>query len=409
MIIKDEKYCRICKSEIKPVWDLGEIYVSSFLKEGEEGFKAPLVLAKCDKCGLIQLKHTVELDGMYKKYWYRSGLNASMVKDLKDIVTNIENVVTLKSNDIVVDIGTNDGTFLSLYKNNNLLRVGFDPATNLHDNAFNNCDIFINDYFEASYYPKELNKAKVITAIAMFYDLPDPNKFIQDVKKILRIDGVFVIQLTDWVSTIKNNMIDNFCHEHLEYYTLIDLINLITENGLEIFDISHNKVNGGSVRLFISFPRSYEINDRVVDEVIDELTFLSSPRNSIEEFKNNIEEAKLKINKFLFKNRYNNVYALGASTKGNTLLQLFDLDYKKIIAIGEINKDKFGLKTVGTNIPIIPENDVLDSNPQLIIILPWHFRETFIEKLKDYLRLGGAVLFPLPEPFVLTNTGGFYL
>lgn len=405
-MVREIKSCRLCSDELDVIYDLGKIYVSTFLKPGESGVRAPLRLAQCKGCGLVQLKDQVEMDDMYRQYWYRSGLNKSMRYDLKDIARSAEDIVTFEPGDIVIDIGTNDGTLLSQYFNNQILKVGFDPALNLKDRAEKNCDVFINDYFSADLYPKGgWDRAKVITAIAMFYDLPDPHKFVEDVKKLLHFEGIFIIQVTDLFSIFNHTMVDSICHEHLEYYKMWDIIHLMEEHNLEVFRVERNNVNGGSTRFYIAHRNCMPVEPLVDVMVKAEEIFFNSTRGSVEFFKNSVGIYREKIKATLKK--FNNVYALAASTKGNTLLQVMNLTNKDIKAIGDINEDKFGLKTPGSSIKIISEQEVLDANPDLIVVLAWHFTETFREVLKDHLKRGGLVLYPLPYPYIQKDNGGW--
>jgi SAM-dependent methyltransferase len=400
----------MCGGILRTVYDLGDFYLSDFLKEGEESVKDTLALARCDNCGLHQLRDTPDLDFMYKDhYWYRSGLNGSMLKDLKDIVENIEKRIELKDGDIVVDIGCNDGSMLGMYSNKNIKRVGFDPAPNLQERAEKNSDYFINDYFSRDLYPFGLARAKVITTIAMFYDLPDPNKFIEDVKFILDKDGIWVIQLMDLYSMLKVNGVDDLNSEHLEYYTLSDLDVFMRWHDLEIFDMEYNKVNGGSLRVYISYLNKYPESIKVKNAIAQEFFDFQMGVVSVEKLKSNIEKFKEHIQTFLLPYGIDSVYALAASTKANTMLQVMELDNKWIKAIGEVNEDKFGLRTSGTNIPIIPEKEVFDAKPAVIIVLAWHFTETFDRILKDFLERGGLALYMLPYPHVRTKDGGWNL
>ena len=403
--------CRICGGTLKTVLDLGDFYLSDFLEEGEEAVKDTLALATCNECGLAQLRDTPDLDFLYKDhYWYRSGLNNSMLRDLKDIVENIEKRIELKDGDCVVDIGMNDGSLFTFYTNKKLIKIGFDPAPNLKESAQKNCACFINDYFSAGKFPNKLvYKAKVITTIAMFYDLPDPNKFVEDVKSILDKNGIWVIQLTDLYSLLKTNGIDSINSEHLEYYRLKDIAWLLYNHGLYIFDLEYNKVNGGSLRCYITSNDKYKIEQRVSNALFDEKIAFDSGEVSIEKLKENTTFFKVRILDFLGKFSPNEVYALAASTKANTILQFMGLDKTKIKAIGEVNSDKFGLRTSGTDIPIIPEKEVLTANPKVIIVLAWHFQETFSYVLKDYLKNGGLALYMLPVPYVMTDNGGYEL
>lgn len=407
MHIKENITCRVCDGKLEVVLDLGVQYPSNFTGSSvDEVSKVPLVLAKCNKCNLVQLKHTVDLDSMYRQYWYKSSLNSSMLAALKDIVENIENRVELKSGDVVVDIGTNDASMLTMYKEPNLIRVGFDPALNLKEEASKRCDIFINDYFSRGAYPLT-SRARVVTSIAMFYDLENPNSFIEDVKSILYEDGLWVIQLVDLVSMLKVNEFTTICLEHLETYSLEVMINLMRNQGLEVFDVSYNDVNGGSIRLYISFPNKFKVQSSVTKSLEEERKYMNSFSDPFLDFVRRIEDIRLRFMRFLKKQRSlgKTVMGLGASTKANTLLQFFCIDSSLVKCIGEVNKDKFGLFTVGSNIKIVSEKEVLDYNPDYIVVFTWQFRPFFEKLLKEYIANGGGVVFPLPYPELTTKSG----
>lgn len=406
--------CRVCKGPIIDVLDMGNIYPSNFIDNNNNLETAPLTLSKCKDCGLIQLRHTVELDQMYRQYWYKSGLNKSMVQDLQDVVNNIESRISLNDGDIVVDIGANDGTMLGLYTNKNLFKVGFDPALNLATEALKETDCFINDYFTATAYanhPRNLGKAKVITTIAMFYDLEDPNTFVNDVKKILSDDGIWVIQFTDLLSMLKINAFDNICHEHYQYLSLHDVISLLSKHDIDIFDVSYNVVNGGSLRVYACHRSKRAIDRSVVQSQIKEFSYFKIYDDPIAEFVNRIEEIKFVIMD-LIKSEFENgktIAVMGASTKGNTLLQYFGLDSTFIDHAAEVNKDKFGKKTVGTLIPIISQDESISRKPDYYLVLPWHFENTFVERLHDYMENGGKLIFPMPKPRIIDKDGTHYL
>lgn len=405
-MVREIKRCRLCGGELKVIYDLGRLYVSSFLQKDDKGVRAPLRLSECSACHLVQLKDEVELDDMYRQYWYRSSLNKSMTYDLKDVARSGEDHASVKAGDVVLDIGTNDGTLLTEYFTEGLVKIGFDPALNLRDRAEKNCSYFINDYFSADKYPAGVGKAKVVTAIAMFYDLPNPHKFVEDVKEVLDKDGIFIVQITDWESVLNYTMVDSICHEHLEYYKSIDIVNLMGTHDLDVCRIERNSVNGGSKRYYIAHKGSYLADNTVESILREEAKFFNSPRGNVEFFKESVNLFKKSIKKFI--SNFDRVYALAASTKGNTLLQVLELNHNDIIAIGEINEDKFGLYTPGTRIKIVPEQEVLDAHPELIIVLAWHFKTTFKDVLKDYLK-EGYVLFPLPYPFIWKDNGGYVL
>lgn len=405
--------CRVCKSKnLSVVLDLGLLYPSGFLKTDDillEDSKVPLTLCKCGDCNLVQLKHTITLDLMYRQYWYSSSLNKSMVSSLRDIVIDIESKVNIQSGDVVVDIGCNDGTMLNMYPASSV-KVGFDPALNL---TKPNCNLFINDYFVADSYKFEFKKkAKVITAIAMFYDLPDPVKFVKDVASILDEGGIFIVQFTDLQSMFKATAFDNICHEHLEYYTLQDVTNILQLGGLEVIDVSYNDVNGGSIRVTASHRGDFPVANTVITSLKDESSYFQS--NTLQDFNNRIDNIKAKMRLFLnwAKSQGKIVYILGASTKGNTFLQVCGITNKDTPYAAEVNKDKFGLRTAGTDIDIISEEDALIKHPDYFIVPVWHFKDSILKskKIYDYINSNGRLMFPLPEfSVVAVGYGGDYV
>lgn len=397
--------CRIDGSGLETVLDFGSIYPSNFVDENNSRVKVPLVLCKGSVSNLVQLKHTMDRDILYRNYWYRSELNPAMVKSLKDVVKQVQYKTTLFAGDVVVDIGANDGTMLSMFPKY-AVTVGFDPANNLKGIASTRCTHFINDYFTADNYPFE-KKAKIVTCIAMFYDLEDPNVFVEDVKKILDRDGIWVIQLTDLLSMMKINAFDNIVHEHLEYYSLEVLGELMKMHDLHIFDVTYNDVNGGSIRVYVGHAGVRLTSSRVLDAFRREREYMASFDNPWTAFTERVEKIKESVLHFIHDEvgKGKIIYGMGASTKGNTLLQYFGLGPDDIIAIAEVNKDKYGLKTVGTSIPIVPETEALMVRPDYFLVLPWHFIDDFVARNQEYLKDGGAFIVPCPEPAVITKDG----
>jgi SAM-dependent methyltransferase len=315
-----------------------------------------------------------------------------METSLKDVVDEIEKYITLQPNDTVVDIGCNDGTLFKYFKTP-LTKIGFDPALNIKQDAESNCDFFINDYFPSD---DVAVKARLITAIAMFYDLPDPVKFVSAIKTSLLDDGIFVIQFTDLLSMLQVNAFDNICFEHLEYYTIQNVVDILQKVNMVVFHISRNKVNGGSVRIFACNPGKYAIQESVETEINNESNFFRD--NTIEKFSKKVASIKNNVKRFLNTCPDTIIYGLGASTKGNTLLQYFNITPTTIHKIAEVNQDKFGKYTLGSRIPIVSQDIALKDNPEIFFVLPWHFIDTFIEDFDEYLKDGGVLFVPLPEP-----------
>ena len=399
---KERHDCRICGGSLTTVIDLGNLHVSTFVESDKEVPKVPMTLMVCKDCELVQLKHTINGDVMYREYWYKSGLNGKMVKALQNVVHSIDELHRVEDS-IWVDIGSNDNTLLKYVKEmykDSVTTVGFDPT--LMDR--HPVDFFVNDYFNADRYDELLaTKADVVTMIACFYDLEDPNGFLTQIKRILRKDGVFVIQMMDLESMWRLRDFANICHEHLEYYSLKVLNNLMNKHGLQIFDVEYNDVNGGSLRAYIQYTTGAP--SETVQEALrhEEEYFSSLEPDMFTWFRNEVSSQAHKIHKFFewAEQTGKTVAVFGASTKGNTILQYYGLDYTVIDHAAEVNSDKFGLKTVGTHIPIVSQVESLKSKPDYYFVLPYGFIDFFIDEHSEYLRTGGKFLVCMPEPAVI--------
>jgi len=398
--------CRSCSSvALKKVFSLGDTYVSDYLDAPSGGIKAPLTLVLCLGCGLVQLEHTVERDAIYKKYWYRSGINDSMKQALRDVTKAAERTVRLLDNDVVVDIGANDGTLLETYSNPKLDKLGFEPAKNLiPDNALHN--IIIPNYFNThDYFDYMTKKAKVITAIAMFYDLPNPNAFLQGVKQTLAKDGIFIIQQNYLPDMLVNNAFDNIGHEHLEYYSMYTLESLLNRNGLETFDLEFNGVNGGSFRTYIQHKDgSRQVKPKVTEVArIDRYWKQVGPFTRFSKRVSNITY-KLRYWVDLWKHVDKTIYVYGASNRGSTILQAADIDSHTIKAAADRNPDKIGKFIAGTGIPIVSEEEAR-KDADYFLVLPYSFMPEFIVREQQFLARGGKFIVPLPEPKIVDKDG----
>jgi NDP-4-keto-2,6-dideoxyhexose 3-C-methyltransferase len=407
--------CRSCGSRsLTSVLSLGEQFVSTFLDtatDNERVPKAPLELVLCDPaqggCSLLQLKHSVPVDLMFRQYWYRSGMNRSMTLALEDIASSAERKIQLLKGDMVVDIGCNDGTLLRSFRRPGLRLVGFEPARNLIPFAQVGTTKVINDYFELRAFERQFpgSKAKIITSIAMFYDLENPNSFVRDVKACLNQDGVWIIQMSYLPSMLTQNAFDNVCHEHLEYYSMRSLKGLLSRHDFEVFDVELNDVNGGSFRVYVRHKGSSAVGDssegrkRLHEVERMEAQMKLDQTGVYHEFASRVKLICEKLYGFVRSEheKGKQIYVYGASTKGNTLLQFSKLDYHLIGAAAERNPDKWGKRTVGTLIPIISEERARADKPDYFLVLPWHFVREFKEREKAYLESGGKFIVPLPE------------
>ena len=398
--------CRSCyANKLVDVISLGELHLSDFVEPDERNKpkKYPLSLVLCRECHLLQLKHTTPPSLLYtERYGYKSGISKTMKDELSSIAKEAEKLVRLNPGNIVLDIGCNDKTLLAAYKNKGILRVGFDPVSRFQKEFNQAKEYFVNDYFSFRRYNKLFpkRKAKVITAIAMFYDLDDPNVFVADIKRVLDRDGVFIIQQNYLVGMLGQNAFDNIVHEHLEYYSLLSLEKLLRRHGLEVFDVSTLDINGGSFRTYVkhassSFSVSKEVNKMRDKEIKLKLNDLRVYRR----FADRVKKTRNTLRNFIKKEvgKGKTVYIYGASTRGNTLLQYCGLNNDLIKKAVERNPEKWGKKIVSVDIPIVSEKDARKLHPDYMLVLPWYFRDEFLKREKEYLENGGKFIFPLPE------------
>ena len=394
---KKIKHCLLCKNKyLKNIFSLGNFFVSNFVGKDKikKGIKAPLNLLHCKRCSLIQLSHIAPQEIMYKRfYWYRSGVTKTMKDGLHNLYKESLKYVKLKKNDVVLDIGANDGTLLGFYKDKKIVTIGCEPAENLKKYLKKKCDYVINDFWNKKNLNKvlnknNLNKPKIITAIGMFYDLEKPNEFIKDAADSLADDGIFIAQLMCLKSMIDKNDVGNICHEHIEFYSLKSLKYLFENNGLEIFKIDENDINGGSYRIYCRKYTKGSIKLKNENE-------LKMMKNFVKRVKIN----KKKIINFIIREKKKNkkIFLYGASTKGNTVLQYYGLDKKHIKYAAERSPEKWGKYTIGSGIEIISEKKARMLKPDYFFVTPWGFIEEFKKREVNWLKNGGKFIVPFPK------------
>jgi 2-polyprenyl-3-methyl-5-hydroxy-6-metoxy-1,4-benzoquinol methylase len=411
-IFKRIKYCRICASKnLKAIIDLGKQNIQgAFVKKGYPKpylRKIPLKLVLCTQCSLVQLQHTVNPKILYKNYWYMSGINKTMRNHLKAIVNSSLKIIKKNKLRKVLDIGCNDGTLLRNYPAH-FHKVGIDPSqiieTINNKNKMRNFNFFKNFFPFKNFITKyKKNKFDIITSIAMFYDLENPNIFAKNIKEILKPDGIWIIEMSYLPEMLKTHSFDTICHEHLEYYSLKALNYLMNQNGMNIFKIEFNSINGASIRCYIKHQECFlydntkyqkkifnYLNKEKKDKIYQVSTYL--------DFNKKINLLKNKIKKFLnkIKKQKKSIHIYGASTKGNTIIQFLNICNKQIPYAAERNPIKWGAKTLGSNIKIISEQDSKVLKPDYYFVLPWHFKKEILNRERKIL---GTVkfIFPLPN------------
>lgn len=418
--IKKKETCRISGEKTIPLFSLGKLYLSDFIERHENPKYEPVELEMrlAPKSGLVQLAHTVPGDVMYRKYWYKSGTNMTMTNELMGIAKKTQELVPLEDGDVFLDIGCNDGTLLKFVEPR-LVRVGFDP-NDFSSESSKHADQIVTDYFSYDRFRKTKygsKKAKIITSIAMFYDLDDPNSFVSDIKKVLHKDGLWVIQMSYLPLMLEQLAFDNICHEHLEYYSLESLSYLLDRHDLSIVDCELNDINGGSFRIYIrhrdadvttfsTAPYRDVCNMRTRALIEYEKRLNLKNRNTYLRFWNEINKLKKETVDFIKQEKKKGkiIWGYGASTKGNTLLQWFGLDNSLIDGIAERSPAKFGLKTAGSNIPIYSEGGMRKAKPDYLLVLPWHFISEFRKRESDFLDRGGKFIVPCPKFEVIGKT-----
>jgi hypothetical protein len=399
--------CRICgNANLVRVLDLGDQVLTGVFPSTPQAAitKGPLHLVKCsgdgDCCGLLQLEHTYDLAEMYgENYGYRSGLNPSMVRHLHAKVDKIQESVTIEPGDLIIDIGSNDSTTLQGYSSRDITLVGIDPTgVKFHAYYPEHIDL-IPDFFSASLVQERFKgkKAKVVTSFSMFYDLESPMDFMRDIHAVLADDGIWVFEQSYMPTMLDMNSYDTVCHEHLEYYSLHQIKWMTDRVGLRIIAVEFNDVNGGSFSITVTKAEPFAPVPPDVAAVLErEIALGLHTLAPYRAFAMRVEKTRKQLREFLdtAKAADQTVVALGASTKGNVLLQYCGITRDDIACVGEVNADKFGCFTPGTWLPIVPEEAALEMNPDYLIILPWHFGKFFLanEKFK-----GLNLVTPLPE------------
>lgn len=400
--------CRVCHGPLVRVIDLGEQYLQgafyrpALVTVGHDR-KYPTALGSCDNCGLLQMENTVDPRVLYSRYWYQSGTNQTMRNHLKGIVDQ-SMMIYAKHGAVVVDIGCNDGTLLSYYPDS-YTKIGVDPsnvAMREHARSLETATQFkiVGEMFPSQELISLLGKRKVgiVSAIAMFYDLEDPRDFLRHVRDILEPDGIFVLEVSHMPTMLLNNSYDTICAEHLEYYAFSDLEFLLNTSGMRPFMAHLTEANGGSVRVYACRDdcRSYSNKSRN-----DAMSALSI-RESLPDyggFMERIREKKSDLIDLLTCLRAQDkvIHLYGASTKGNTILQWCGITDALVDYAADRNPHKYGCKTLGSNIPIISEEESRAMNPDYYLVLPWHFEKEFRERERVMLQKGTKMIFPLPE------------
>jgi hypothetical protein len=399
--------CRVSGSEnLVSVLSLGHQELTGvFPRAREEKITSgPLELVWCPDSGLLQLRDSYEPTEMYgDNYGYRSGLNQSMVNHLTDKVRYLERLVPLKAGDVVIDIGSNDATTLKAYGTQDLRRIGIDPTGRKFAQFYPSEITLIPDFFSAAALRAvEPRPARIVTSIAMFYDLESPVEFARQIETVLAEDGIWHFEQSYMPSMLRLNAYDTICHEHLEYYSLGVVKAILDRAGLRLVDVVMNAINGGSFAVTAARASNTTIrsNRAVIDWMLEQedRMGLQTPR-PYRDFEERVFRHRDDLKRLIgaLNGDGKKILGYGASTKGNVLLQFCGLTQRDILAIAEVNQDKFGSFTPGSRIPIVSEAEARAMRPDYFLVLPWHFKEGILKREKEFLAAGGRMIFPFPE------------
>lgn len=396
--------CRIChSSSLEDVIDLGDQYITSrFPVKGDFSTpQCPITLCLCGQCGLLQLRQTTHASEMYEyEYGYRSGISNTMKTHLKTYHEELCGKVGLEEGDMVLDIGSNDSTFLKFYPKE-VVRVGIDP-TGKQFESFYTDEVLIPDYFTANTFRGRFptQKCKIVSSIAMFYDLPDPVQFATDIENILSEDGVWTCEQSYLLNMLDTNSIDTICHEHLEYYALSQIKEIADRACLKIIDIQFNSSNGGSFRIYFAkqtSTRHQECNELIHSILLKEEQYAIREVETYHRFHQRCKDEARRLKHLIQTINENGkkVWIYGASTKGNCTLQFANITKEDVPYAVERNPKKFG-KMTPTGTEIISEEEMRQNPPEYLLVLPWHFRKEIIERESVFLENGGSFIFPFP-------------
>lgn len=405
--------CRICdSSELEEILDMGEFSLSGVFptKAFSSDQSGKLQLLLCQTCSLVQLSQTFLASEMYgDNYGYRSGLNNSMVQHLKGIASYSKLFVDLTGQDTVLDIGSNDGTLLRHFGKSLRRKIGIDPTAGKFLEFYDSSSEPIVGFFNREgFYSVSDSPAKVITSIAMLYDLENPREFVGELTECLDLEGVWISEQSYMPWMVLTGAYDTICHEHIEYYSVTSLEVLLRSCGMRLIDAELNEANGGSLRFAAVREASSKAENASVGKLKAWETSIGiSDKGFYSNFSEFVGKHGMVLSNYLteLKRGGKVIGALGASTKGSILLQHAGLDSGVIDFTADVNPFKFGRYMPNSNLQIEEETEVLIESADVLLVLPWHFQETFKQRLSSFLGNGGTIIWPLPSIRVQSNLG----
>lgn len=419
VIQKKRSVCMSCGEPLtEDIVIIGDQYPSAIFVSDENplisGLNASsLNLARCtnDRCNLVQLSYEYNLQYVFDHYPYESGSTATMGQILQDVVDDAQKIVPLTKDDVVLDIGGNDGTMLGLIQQPVLARINIDAAAGVAQTVTAPDYQHIHAHFNAESYNKlGLPKPRLITSVAMFYHLNDPLSFCRNISEIMSDNSVWVLQMTYLGTMLRDNIFDNIVHEHAAYYSLSSLEYLLSQVGLHIAEARLVKSYGGSLRIFIvkdpeKFPKEYWRKD-YVDVQHFETENHTNTYEALYAFNSRTQLLRNSIGAIVdhLVQQHGPLLGFGASTKGNMILQYLNIHTNRMSGILDNSTKKIGTYTTGSMIPIIEEAAYLDNLPEYLFVLPYYYTNAFVKIIQKHLLIGQKVhlFIPLPNPHFIT-------
>ena len=377
--------------------DLGLHALPDFDKTEPDWEYAPLRLVRCRECGLVQLQHEVDRDRLFRNYWYRSGTSETMRTELENVAGAA--MEFLGDGDSVLDIGSNDGTLLAHF-GNEIDKIGIDPSNRLdlqfQPDGWAKRWVWCPGYFSADMpFPRPV---KVITSIAMFYSVSDPQQFVADIAKVLAPDGVWIVQMNDLFSLMHNVAYDIIGHEHIAIYGFPAFNSVLSRHGLEVFKEEHREINGGSVRYYVGHKDRYVQQDQP-----QKAPWRASTPIYMSHFAQNIHAATSDLYRMVTElaGQGTRIHILGASTRGSTIIQAAGLDERWIDMASDRDPNKHGFLFPGTQIPIVSEEVSRNAQPDVYLVLPYSYIDQLKVREAKFLARGGKMIVPVPAPTIV--------
>ena len=401
----------ICGNEnLEPILDLGEMPLANLFldaKLSEVEYYYPLRLLWCESCGLLQIDEIVPPAIMFKDYIYVSGTSEAMRKHFEGLATEIVTDFHLNSKSLVVDIGSNDGTLLYLFKCLGVKVLGVDPAVNIAKLAEERGIKTVTEFFSeeiAMKIVKEYGKADAITATNVVAHTNDLQGLLRGVSVLLKDEGIFVLEVPYLLDLLENTEFDTIYHEHLSHFSLRPLKSLFEMHNLKIVNVDRVPIHGGTIRVFVSKEKaSHEINESVDQLMLLEWKKRLHKITVYREFAERVEKTKFDLVGLLHKLKSENkkVIGYGAAAKGNVLLNYYHIGPDLIEFIADLNPMKQGKFTPGTHIPVYSPERIYETNPDYILILAWNFADEIMEQQAEFKERGGKFIIPIPEVKVI--------